>query len=105
MNPPPVIWRAVVAKRQQGMDVKTWILSGVSGVLLMVLWWLVRRGINGIYERLDKMINQNNAFGKALIKQGGRISNLERRTDINERRLNDHSGRIRKLEIDKKKEE
>lgn len=88
------------------MELKVWILSGITGALIVVIWWIVRRGITGIYTRLDKMIQQNHAFGRALIKQSGRLSTLERRTEVNERRLNDHSGRIRQLEIneDKKRE-
>lgn len=83
-------------------DIKTWILTGLVTAGAVVLWWLIRQGVVGIYKRLDKMINQNQAFGRALIRQSGRLSTLERRTEVNEKRLNDHSGRIRRLEIDKK---
>lgn len=81
------------------MEIKVWILSGVIVALSGILWWLVRLGIKGIYARLDKMIEQNDETSKSLIKQDGKIVQLENRMATADKRLDDHAGRIRTLEI------
>ncbi|WP_146161516.1 hypothetical protein [Mangrovibacterium marinum] len=83
------------------MDLKVWILSGVIGAGSVLLWWIIRKAIDGVYARLDRMIEQNEETGKMLVEHGNELKSLDRRINVNENRLNDHAKRIRQLEINK----
>lgn len=85
------------------LEVKVWILTVVVAVLGGVIAWVARVSIKSILERLDKLISQNNAFGKALIRQHGEINGLKDKVNRNEKRLNEHSERIRKIELNQPK--
>ena len=81
-------------------EVKVYVLGLAIGAISVVLWWVLRLGIRGVYKRLDELIKQNNSFGKALVKQSSDISSLTRRVVTNENRLNDHAKRIVNIEIE-----
>ncbi len=80
-------------------EIKIWILSVVITVLLAVLGWIMRLAIIGVYKRLDKLIDQNTALNIRLTRQDGNIATLKENVATNEKRLNDHTKRIRRLEI------
>jgi hypothetical protein len=84
-----------------GMELKVWLLTSVIIILITVLWWIVRLGIKGIYSRLDQMISQNEETSKQMVQQCAEIEHLESRINVNDKRLDDHAGRIRNLEIKK----
>lgn len=82
------------------MEIKVWVLTGVIGVLCVVLWWMLRLAIRGIYRRLDELIKQNIALSETLIKLTSDMGTIKQRVLSVEDRLNNHAERIRKLEID-----
>ena len=84
------------------MELKVWILSTVIGAGAVLLWWIIRKAIDGVYARLDRMIEQNEETSKALVEHASELKSLDRRITVNENRLNDHSKRIRQLEISKR---
>ena len=84
------------------MELKVWILSAVIGAGAVLLWWIIRKAIDGVYSRLDRMIEQNEETSKALVEHASELKSLDRRITVNENRLNDHSKRIRQLEISKR---
>jgi len=81
------------------MEVKMWILSGVIAAGSAILWWAIRKAVDGIYQRLDRMIDQGEKHGQALVAHEGELKSLDRRVSVNENRLNDHGDRLRTLEM------
>lgn len=79
-------------------SIRMWILSGLSGFLLVVLWWSIRTWIQSVTTRLDKLIEQNEQYSTKLVEHEEEIGGLSKRIDVNDRRLDDHSKRIRVIE-------
>ena len=81
------------------MQILLWIVTGVLSFVMPLIVWLAKTGFNRIISKFDELIRQNYYFNAELIKQGGKISNLTERIQHNEKRLENHSERIRILEI------
>lgn len=71
-----------------------WVYRGLIGLLLIVVWWVVKRWADGISNKFDKLIKLMNDYTTKTAEQEVRLSTLEKRAD-------NHGERIRDLEIDK----
>ena len=80
------------------MSFEIWIYRGLIGLLLLVLWWVIRSAWNQLNEKFDKLIEAVERANVENIKQTKDIENLEKRVDTHDERLNDHSKRILKIE-------
>jgi hypothetical protein len=80
-------------------EVQNWILTGIVAFMLMVGWWSARTWIMTIIRELKELTRAVHELSKANIKQTAEIDNLTKRVDTSNDRLNDHSIRIKNLEI------
>lgn len=80
-------------------EVQNWILTGAVAFLLMVNWWSVRNWMGAVTKKIDQLIEAVHKLSESNIRHAGEINSLSRRVDTADRRLNDHSNRIKHLEI------
>lgn len=73
------------------MEFEIWIYRALIGIALVILWWIVQRWANQISTKLDDLIAAMNIVAQKNIEQEVRIGMLEKR-------VSDHSIRIRQLE-------
>ncbi len=71
------------------------VITGGAGVL----FWLLKIWVKGINIRFDSLIKEMQTLGKSLIAQDGRIQLMHERQDTHERRINNHSERLRAVEL------
>jgi len=81
------------------VDIQVWILTGLVGSLLILGWWSARNWITTISEKIDQLITAVQKQSESNIKQAVEINNLTKRVDTADNRLNDHSKRIKNIEI------
>lgn len=80
------------------METQLWILSGLTAVFFLILWWSVRRWMTQIDAKFDKLIEGVQQLGVKDARQEEQIIHLKRHNENQDRRLNDHAHRIRELE-------
>lgn len=80
-------------------EVQNWILFGVTGLLLTIVWFSLRRWVVRIDKKFDELIRAVNDLIISNEKQNVEILNITKRVDCHDKRLNDHSKRIRNIEI------
>jgi len=80
-------------------ETQVWILTALVGFFMTAGWWSVRKWIQSIDMKFDKLIEAVQKQSEANIRQSGDINSLSTRVFTSEQRLNDHSKRINKLEI------
>lgn len=85
------------------MEFEIWIYRGLIGFVIMVLWYFIRRWSVKIDQKFDKIIDAVNKVGLRNEEQNGQIEILNRVQATHEKRLNDHSERLRNIEINQKK--
>lgn len=83
-----------------------WLITGIITALLGVVWYAftqwrksINDGISQVNEKLDELIKTIKDLGEVSIENREQISNLTKITDTHEQRLNDHSKRIRDVEL------
>lgn len=81
------------------IEIQNWILSGLMALMLMIGWWSVRSWIQTITNKIDHLITSVQNLTMSNVRQAGDINNLSKRVDTADNRLNDHSNRIKHLEI------
>ncbi|MDP2723199.1 MAG: hypothetical protein Q8O72_10610 [Bacteroidales bacterium] len=81
------------------IEFQNWLLSGIILLLLTFGWWSARNWIQTITAKIDQLITAVQDQTMANIRQAGEISNLTKRVDTTDKRLEDHSNRIKHLEI------
>lgn len=79
-------------------DIAVWALSGVVGVMAIVLWWSFRVWIKGINEKIAEMMTKLEVVGNKNIGFEKDISRLDRQYESHDRRMHDYSERLRELE-------
>lgn len=80
-------------------EIKIWILVGVAGIMATMLGFIIRIVTAEVLKRLDEIVVELKQLSKATTIQGQQIKGLQEQDDIIHRRLDDHSARIRILEI------
>ena len=76
-----------------------WMLTGFITVLIGLLGYLFRRGIDRIYNKLDELVIEMKTLGEQSVCHKGQIESLTNRVDDQNNRLNNHGDRIRDLEL------
>jgi hypothetical protein len=74
-------------------EFEIWLYRGLIAALVMIVGYVVKVFATRVTDRLDKLID-------AMNTHEGRISQIVQTQEDHSKRLNDHGGRIRTLEID-----
>jgi len=75
-----------------------WFYRGALAVFFAILYFLFQKWIGRIDKRFDELIEAVNDISKSLVRQSVEIGNLTKRVDSNDKRLYDHSRRLRNME-------
>lgn len=74
-------------------EFEIWLYRGLIAALVMIVGYVIKVFATRVTDRLDKLI-------EAMNTHEGRISQIVQTQADHSKRLNDHGGRIRTLEID-----
>ncbi len=85
------------------MEFEIWVYRGLVGVFLAVLYFLFQKWVKRIDSKFDTLIEAVQEQSKEAVRQSGEISNLTKRVDSNDKRLYDHSKRLRTIETNQAK--
>jgi len=77
---------------------REWILSGVTTGLFLIAWFSVRTWVSRTNLKIDKLIEKIEVLAGIMISHKEQLASMTRRIGLNEKRLNEHSTRIRKIE-------
>jgi uncharacterized membrane protein YhiD involved in acid resistance len=80
-------------------EIKIWVLVGVAGVMATVLGYMIRLVTVEVIKRLDEIVSELKQLTQATTIQGQQIKGLQEQDTVIHSRLNEHSDRIRSLEI------
>ncbi len=83
-------------------DIVIWILGAVISALFTITWFSIRNWITSTNHKLDELINKMGELTEVLAGHNERLKSIDLRFKEHGNRLNDHSHRIRKLEIESK---
>ncbi len=79
--------------------VKVWVLAGTVCVLAAVLGFMIKLVTKEVIKRLDDIVNELKQLTKTSTAQKEKIKYLQDQDILINGRLNEHSGRIRSLEL------
>jgi len=79
-------------------DFEIKLIWGCFGILLFILGFLFRWGINKVVDKMEEMNGSLNTLNVNLIKQDGDIRMMKGQIDSHVKRLDDHTIRIRQVE-------
>ncbi len=77
------------------MEIQIWVLTGVVSLLFAILLILFKIAL----ERIDRLIHEVHQLTSIVSSQKSDIARVLDKNNEQDRRLNDHSERIRILEI------
>ncbi len=80
-------------------EIKIWVLVGVAGVMATVLGYMIKLVTVEVIKRLDEIVSELKQLTQATTIQGQQIKGLQEQDTVIHSRLNEHSDRIRSLEI------
>ena len=86
-------------------EIKVWILIAVAGIMATTLGFIIKVVTGQVLKRLDEIVMELKQLTQSATIQGQEIKGLQEQDAIIHRRLNDHSQRLRKLEINAVKKE
>lgn len=81
-----------------GSDLAGWIQSAIIGGMGAMLWWSIKGWMKGVNEKLTTMSDEIRTLGNKNIGFEKDICRIDRDYENHEKRLHDHSERIRKVE-------
>ena len=85
------------------MEVKFWIVSCALVIVTTVLGFLLKMWFKEIIDKLDALVEELKILAQTKVVHEQQIKYLQEDQTNTKKRLNDHSKRIRNLELDKKK--
>lgn len=80
-----------------------WILTGSMGVLMTALGFFLKTYFQAVIEKLDALVNKLEMLGETKAIHEQQIKYLQNEQTNIHKRLNEHSSRIRNLEIQNRK--
>jgi hypothetical protein len=80
-------------------DFEIWIYRALVSILVIVIGWYLQK----LVLKIDELICTIQELAKNDVKQAAQIDNINDRLRVTDGRLNDHSQRIRTIEINNKK--
>lgn len=80
-------------------EMKIWVLIGVVSVLAAILGFMIKLVTKEVIKRLDDIVTELKQLTKTTTVQEEKIKSLQDQDLLINQRLNDHSGRIRTLEL------
>lgn len=84
------------------MDVPNWVLSGLVALAGGGIVFFVKRLITRIDLKFDQLIGEVKNLSVNMAEQKIETTNLSKRVDSQDNRLNDHAKRLRSMEINAK---
>jgi len=85
------------------MEFEIWLYRGLLTVLIILIFFLLRRWINRIDGKFDELIKAVKELALDGVKHAEQIKFINDRLKNGETRLNDHSSRLRCLETKSRK--
>ena len=79
--------------------IKVWILVAVVTVTATVLGFVIKTVIGRVINKLDEIVSELKQLTRASAVQEQQIKELQEQDKNLHHRLNDHSGRIRTIEL------
>lgn len=80
-------------------EFELWLYRGLIAVLILIVAWAARMFASKVFDKFDKLIVAVQSLTGQLITHEGQIKQIcDRQTD-HSARLNDHSKRIRGIEL------
>jgi|GEM_PF-1830637 len=76
-----------------------WFYRGLVAILVIVVWWAIRRFATQVTTKLDQLIAAIQELSGKNIEHTERLNQLTQQQTDHTSRLNDHSKRIRNLEL------
>lgn len=76
-----------------------YIITGIITVSAAVIWWTFRSWANRIDAKFDMLIKSIQSLGVKDAKQDEQLSQIREHQITQNDRLNDHTNRIRHIEI------
>lgn len=80
-------------------DFELWVYRALVSVLVIVIGWYMQK----LVVKIDELICTIQELAKNDVKQAADIDHINDRLRVTDGRLNDHSQRIRTIEINNKK--
>lgn len=81
------------------MEIKVWILTSVLAIVVVVMGFLLKMWFRQIITRLDELVEEMKGISQVAAVQEQQIKNINDQIGESRQRLNNHSERIRNLEI------
>jgi uncharacterized membrane protein YhiD involved in acid resistance len=79
--------------------VKVWVLAGLVSVLAAILCFMIKLVTREVIKRLDDIVSELKQLTKTTTTQEEKIKQLRDQDILINQRLNEHSGRIRIIEL------
>ena len=80
-------------------EFEIWLYRSLIAILVLLVGWYMQK----LIAKIDELITTIQELAKNDVKQAQQIENIHDRLRVNDVRLDDHSQRIRKLEVVNKK--
>ena len=87
------------------MEFEIWIYRIMLSVLGVILWYVLRQWYKKVDTKFDRLIRVVEKIGINNERQNGDIRILSMRQQEHQTRLNNHSERIRKVELKTKQQD
>lgn len=79
-------------------EFEIWIYRALATILVVAAGWYMKK----LIFKIDELIETIQELAKNDVKQAQQIDNIHDRLRVQDNRLNDHSKRIRIIEVNKK---
>ena len=80
-------------------EFEMWVYRGLIGLLIAVIGWVIKNFTTKVTRKLDELIDAMNSLSGKYIAQEGQIKQVVDVQSDHAKRLNDHSERLRQVEI------
>jgi cell division protein FtsB len=89
-----------MSRRDLCMDeVKVWVLVAIVTIMSAILGFIMKVVTNQVIKRLDDIVRELKQLTKVTTIQEEQIKRLQDQDTVVNHRLNDHSKRIRSIEL------
>lgn len=76
-----------------------WLITSIITVLFIIAFWFFRNWATHIDTKFDKLIKEVRELNKADVRKEEKIQQIIDHNSEQDKRINDHSERIRNIEI------
>lgn len=80
-------------------EFRFWLVNGLAGFLLIIVWWSVTRKLGSIDESIKTLVKNSVDTNLKLTKTTEKVVSIIEDQKQTKERLNNHAERIRSLEL------